>query len=234
VRTSRRLLALAGTATLVVAMGLFTSPAQAGDIAPLHSSPDEPAVGFIQAPDLGEPGFTWTTADGIAHTLVAITEEQAVALETSRQASLDGLTTVTVDLADILTPAEPLTPARGTDLQVDNGIASGCWFHSWSRGFDNGALAVYGSQSWCGDGSWITHTNGNCWGESWWPSYHYYGCNMSTDFGVGWNVADLHVTWHTCTMYLGWEGGCMWNVTVWDHIRYGAAGQVWWMGGSGF
>jgi hypothetical protein len=223
---------MAGAAMLALSIGSFASSAQAGGIAPLQSSPDN-SVHLIQAPDLGEPGVTWTTSDGITHTLVAITEEQARAVESARQPALDGLPAVEVEPADVMTLAEPATPALGAGIQSDSGIAA-CWAHNWSRGFDNGALAVYGSQSWCGDGNWITHTNGNCWGESWWLSYHYYSCTMSTDFGVGWNVADLHVSWHTCTLYLGWEGGCMWNVTVWDHYRYGASGQVWWMGGSGW
>lgn len=217
---------------LTLTMGLLGTPAHADDSAPSPTTNDGEPVHTVHAPELGEPGVTWTTPDGVTHTLTAITEEQARALESARQPTLDDDATVTAT-ADIVTLSDPPTPAMAPLDEGDAGITA-CWAHNWNRGFDNGALAVYGSQSWCGDGNWITHTSGNCWGESWFPTYHYYDCSQSTDFGVGWNVADLHVSWRTCTVYLGWEGGCMWNVTVWDHYRYGASGQVWWMGGSGW
>ncbi|WFE27993.1 hypothetical protein O7623_01940 [Solwaraspora sp. WMMD791] len=191
-------------------------------------------VWFVQAPEPGEPAVTWSTADGTRHLLRSVTAEEATALKDRRPAALREFAVDAVDVAQVGTLSEPVAPRRQSLQQGDVGAAA-CWEYQWHRGFDNDALAVYGSESWCGDGSWITsRTGGDCWGASWWPSYHYYDCSKQPAYGVGYNVADLRVDWNTCVAYLGWEGGCMWHVTVWDRMRFGASGGVWWIDGTGF
>ncbi|HEV2344513.1 MAG TPA: hypothetical protein VGS97_10510 [Actinocrinis sp.] len=86
--------------------------------------------------------------------------------------------------------------------------ASGCWSETITWNFAFG-MAAYGSEDWCGDGTWVSYTSPSCWGTGgWYPTYNYMSCNVNSSYGVGWNLAQLTYHWDMCIAWVPVGGYC--------------------------
>ncbi|MDP9860973.1 MULTISPECIES: hypothetical protein [Streptosporangium] len=135
-----------------------------------------------------------------------------------------------VDASQSKAAASVPTPAMKAGAGT-TGLASGCWY--LQTGYGSATLGGTADHTWCGDGASVTYTSASCTGSTNWPTYRYEGCQNNSSYGVGWNVWDVTDRWHFCTAYRPSTGACGSRSHPWQKNRYGANGQVWFLGWSG-
>lgn len=88
--------------------------------------------------------------------------------------------------------------------------AAGCWSYTVFAGTN--LLHGDGSQTWCGDGSYIYYyPKAPCWGDSsnWVPSYAYLSCDTNALYGEGWNQGRTTFSWDLCPGWVPIWGSCV-------------------------
>jgi len=210
-RPTRRVGGTLALAAALVAIGLaMPTPASASVI-----TDSQPQV------------VTWTTSGGATISVRALSaaEIRAKGLDKYIDMRRQRVTTPSVSPSAALSKSgiAPRKRPRG----VVSPLASGCWSATFGYGtFSTPKLYGQTGVNWCGDGSWVTYSNSNCWGGSDWPTYNYLGCTNYPNYGAGWNLYQVETHWDLCD---GWVSGpwgtCVHHSYAWERYQFLGSGS---------
>ena len=170
---------------------------------------------------------SWQDSAGNTHYARALTADEIKARGLDKYVDMSRLATTTPDVSGVARNTTASTKAAKKPAGAVGALSSGCWSTWFGYGTFSG-LQLWGKTdvNWCGDGTWVTYANSNCYGYDNYPTYNYEGCNNYTNYGVGWNLYRVKTQWSLCYAYIPVWGSCTARNKPWEEYQFLGSGRI--------